>query len=714
LKSGTTLIVTEKPDAALHVAEALGAKRNPRRLIVQGVPFFEVYDNEARILVCSALGHLYAVAGETKERSQYPVWGFSWKPKYLVERGQIRQEKWIRAISEVSKHADRFVNACDYDLEGSLIGYTILKYACNGAEEKAQRMKFSTLTDIDLRDAYSRLAPHLDFELVQAGMCRHEVDWLYGINLSRALTQSALKTSHRYFTLSTGRVQGPTLSFIIEREREIQCFVPNPYWILRTTVNIDGKSVEAEFELGRIGTRQEAKTIVSECSGKTGIIENIESHTSSLTPPTPFDLSTLQAEAYRHFGITPRDALTVAEHLYLGQTISYPRTSSQKLPPSVGFETVLTGLSRIETYRSMTAKLLALKQLTPHEGNKYDPAHPAIYPTGTLPGKTDSREQKLFDLIVRRFLATFGETATRQSDKAIIKIGSHQFFVRASRILIRGWIEFYGRYAKFDETSLPPLKEGQQIPVEGIHFEEKYTQTPPRYNPSSLLKSMEDAQIGTKATRADIIQTLFERRYIREVHRSIVATPLAFRVSEILMAYCPKIMDVEFTRELEAKIEQIELGKETREHAVQSTIEYLKPIFEDLKLKEKEIGSELTSIVGITWMDKITLNVPCPQCGQTLIRITGKNGKRFIGHKVRAGCSFSLPLPPTRMAQLDFLERRCPACSFQMMRVKWKSGQRSRSVISCPNCYANESKDKKRQITGDSSIQKENLRDLKL
>ena len=702
MKSSTTLIITEKPDAALHVAEALGEKGSIRRSIVQGVTFFEVHDHETRILVCSALGHLYAVAGEAKERSQYPVWDFSWKPKHLVERGQIRQEKLIRAISEVSKHADRFVNACDYDLEGSLIGYTILKYACNGAEEKAQRMKFSTLTYVELRDAYSRLAPHLDFELVQAGICRHEVDWLYGINLSRALTQSALKTSHRYFTLSTGRVQGPTLSFIIEREREIQCFVPTPYWILRTTVNIDGKSVEAEFELGRLGTRQEAKRIVNECSGKTGTLEKIESHTNSLAPPTPFDLSTLQAEAYRHFGITPRDALAVAEHLYLAQLISYPRTSSQKLPPSVGYEEILTGLSRLESYRNETTKLLALRQLTPNEGNKYDPAHPAIYPTGTMPGKTDSRGQELFDLIVRRFLATFGKTAIRQNDKAIIKIGSHQFFVRASRIIIRGWIEFYGRYAKFDETSLPPLKEGQQIPVEGIHFEEKYTQAPLRYNQSSLLKSMEEAQIGTKATRADIIQTLFERRYINEVHRSIVATPLAFRVSEILTAYCPKILDVEFTRELEAKIEQIELGKETREHAVQSTIEYLKPIFEGLKMKEQEIGSELTSIVGMMLVDKVTLRVPCPKCGQTLIRITGKNGKRFIGHKVRAGCSFSLPLPPTRMAQLDFLERRCPECGFQMMRIKWKGGQRSRSVISCPNCYANLSKDKKRQIAPNS------------
>ena len=211
MKSGTTLIVTEKPDAALHVAEALCEEGSPKRLTVQGVPFFEIHHNNERILVCSALGHLYAVAAQAKERSKYPVWDFSWKPKYLVERGQMRQEKWIRAISEVSKRADRFINACDYDLEGSLVGYTVLKYACNGADERAQRMKFSTLTDRELREAYSRVAPHLDFELVQAAMCRHEVDWLYGINLSRALTQSLLKAGRRYFTLSTGRVQGPTL-----------------------------------------------------------------------------------------------------------------------------------------------------------------------------------------------------------------------------------------------------------------------------------------------------------------------------------------------------------------------------------------------------------------------------------------------------------------------------------------------------------------------
>ena len=203
--------------------------------------------------MCSALGHLYAVAAKGSEtRSQYPIWDFEWKPKHLSERGTKRQENWIESIAKVSKDADRFINACDYDIEGSLIGYTILKYACNGADRKAQRMKFSTLTTKELRDAYAKVLPGLDFPSVNAGMCRHEVDWLYGINLSRALTQSAYKASHRYSTLSTGRVQGPTLRFIVDREKEIETHVPVPYWALRTIVDVNGQAIEAQYEVERI------------------------------------------------------------------------------------------------------------------------------------------------------------------------------------------------------------------------------------------------------------------------------------------------------------------------------------------------------------------------------------------------------------------------------------------------------------------------------
>ena len=679
----TVLIVTEKPDAALHVAEALGGRNQAKRISVKGVPFFEVTNGE-RILVCSALGHLYAVAAKgSGSTSQYPVWDCSWKPKHLAERGQQRQEKWIRAITQVSKEADRFVNACDFDIEGSLIGYTVLKYACNGADEKARRMKFSTLTERELREAYAKTLPNLDFPLAFAGMCRHEVDWLFGINLSRALTQSALKASNRYLTLSTGRVQGPTLRFVVEREKEIQAFVPTPFWTLRTKVDVNGRIVEAVYEIDRIGVKTNGESIVKECSGKIGTVEDLESSTYELSPPTPFDLSTLQSEAYRHFGYTPRLALSIAERLYLDQLISYPRTSSQKLPLSIGFEEIMKGLGQIRDYQSSVRALLA-GRLAPHEGKKEDPAHPAVYPTGTVPKRNlSAQEQKLFDLIVRRFLATFGEMATKQSDKATIKVGQRIFLLRGSRILQKGWIPFYGPYAKVEELAMPKLKEGDSVKIVEIKLEDKYTQPPSRYNPSSLLKEMEESGIGTKATRAEIIETLYRRGYLKD--QRMIATPLAIQVIDILTKYCRRVVEVAFTRELETKMEQIEQGKERREYVVVDTVDYLKPILDELKGKEEDVGNELTSIIREMWLGSITLFVPCPKCGSTLKIIKNpRTKKRFIGcsGKWKTNCTFSLPLP--QLGALTLLEKRCPECGFQLIQVKSRG---KHPLVSCSRCY---------------------------
>jgi DNA topoisomerase-1 len=546
-------------------------------------------------------------------------------------------------------------------------------------------MKFSTLTERELREAYAKALPNLDLPLAFAGMCRHEVDWLFGINLSRALTQSALKASNRYLTLSTGRVQGPTLRFVVEREKEIQTFVPTPFWTLRTEVDVNGRIFEASYETERIVVKTDGETIIKECSGKIGEVERLESTTYPLSPPAPFDLSTLQSEAYRHFGYTPRLALSIAERLYLDQLISYPRTSSQKLPLSIGFEAIMKGLDQIQNYQSSVRALLA-GRLAPHEGRKEDSAHPAVYPTGTVPKRTLSpQEQKLFDLIVRRFLATFGEMAKKQSDKATIKVGPRIFLMRGSRILENGWIPLYGPYAKVEELAMPKLKEGDSVKIIEIKLEDKYTQPPPRYNPSSLLKEMEESGIGTKATRAEIIETLYRRGYLRD--QRMIATPLAFHVTEVLTKYCRRVVEVTFTRDLETKMEQIEQGKERREHVVLDTVDYLKPILEELKGREEYVGNELTSIMREMWLGSITLFVPCPKCGLNLKIIKNpRTKKRFIGcsGKWKTNCPFSLPLP--QLGALTLLEKRCPECGFQLIQVKSRG---KRPLVSCSRCYVN-------------------------
>ena len=679
----TTLIVTEKPDAALHVAEALATNEAPKRINVDGVPFFELRLNSQRILVCSAIGHLYVVAAKESGR-QYPVWDFVWKPKYLAERGRRRQEKWIQAIAKVSREADRFIDACDFDVEGSLIGYMILRYACQGAERKAQRMKFSTLTEAELRDAYAKVLPQLDFPLVFAGMCRHEVDWLFGINLSRALTQSTYKLGGRYSTLSTGRVQGPTLRFLVEREQEIETFVPAPYRILKVQLDVNGTVVPAEYEVERVLRKLEAQEVVKACVNKQGVIESLESDAYELPAPTPFDLSSLQNEAYRNFGLSPRISLGIAERLYLDQLISYPRTSGQKLPPSIGYERIVKSLGQIENYRSETVGLLSSGRLMPNQGRKDDPAHPAIYPTGTIPRRQlEAGEQKLFDLVVRRFLACFGRAAVKRSDKATVKVGKYKFLLRGSKLIEEGWTALYKPYARFEDIALPLLKVGQYLLVHEIKSELKFTQPPPRYNPSSLLRKMEESEIGTKATRADIIETLYRRGYVTGQRMS--ATPLASRIIEILTRYCPKVVDVTFTRELEAKMEQIELESETREHVVLETIDYLKPIIANLKRREKEIGEELATLLSDMREESTTLLIPCPQCGSKLKIVKNpRTRKRFIGcsGKWKRDCKFSLPLP--QVGTITLLKKLCPNCGFQLIQV---TSRGRRPLVSCSRCY---------------------------
>lgn len=684
----TTLIIAEKPDAALHIAEALHPHGDPRKLSRKTVPVYEIERSAERVLVCSALGHLYKVEQiGGASRRDYPVWEYGWKPIHASEQGRARQEKWLDAIAGLAKEADTYVNACDLDVEGSLIGYMILKYACNGAHSVAKRMKFSTLTPEELRRAYENMLPQLDFPLVNAGLCRHEVDWLYGINLSRALTESARRVSNRYATLSTGRVQGPTLRFVVEREQQIEAFVPIPYWEIQANVEINGQTLQAEYEAPKLDTKAEAEGVASKSHGKEGLVGDIESHAAQVPPPVPFDLSTLQAEAYRHFRMVPRESLGVAERLYLDAIISYPRTSSQQLPASINYRHVLELLSKNTTYEPLATKLLNTHNLLPNEGKKTDPAHPAVYPTGAPPKRSlEPKQSKILDLIVRRFMAVFGPPAERETVKATINVNNLKFYLRGSRILDAGWIDFYKPYARFEEVTLPPVSKGTHVKFLSVTAVEKFSQPPPRYNPSSLLREMEANEIGTKATRAEIIETLARRAYIKGDR--IEVTPLGIQIVYVLEKYCPRVLDVAFTRELEEMMADIELGKEEKQRVVSEAISHLRPIMDELKTHEQEIGGQLSSTIRQAQAAELTFSVACPKCGRVLHVVRNrKSGKRFIGclGKWEAGCSFTLPLP--QLGRLSLLDQRCNKCGFQLVKVTSKG---RRPLITCQMCYTKE------------------------
>ncbi|WP_455368086.1 DNA topoisomerase I [[Eubacterium] cellulosolvens] len=677
-----TFLLCEKPSAAQKIAEAL-SEATCKEQIDRGVPYFEVENKDEMIIICSALGHLYTVSTKSPGRD-YPSWDICWKPHHQVDKKYHKQKNWIQVLSELGANADSYINACDYDTEGSLIGYMILKFACRGADKKAKRMKFSTYVKKDIRASYSNLSSALDLTSAEAGRCRHEVDWLYGINLSRMLSQSVLQSSGYFSILSMGRVQGPTLRYIVEREGEILTFVPKPYWEITTTINVNGRLIEAEYEKKRIGKIEEADTIVRECMGKEAKVTEIATTQTYVNPPTPFDLSDLQAEAYRHFHMNPKETLAVAERLYLSALISYPRTGSQKLPPGIGYRQIIKDVSQNPSYTRLTTVLLGYPDLRPYEGKKFDPAHPAIYPTGVIPStKLDRRSQKLYDLIVKRFFSTFGEKAVKENIKATLITTRHKFYLKGSQIIHEGWIIFYTPYTKFEETLLPPINKGQTIFIKDIRSRLKYTSPPTRFNPSSLLRLMEAQGIGTKATRAEIIETLYQRKYIR--NERIEATPLSFNVIDVMEKYCPLIVDVALTKRLETEMEMIENNEKDRVSILLGVIERLKPDLLQLKASELVIGKRLHYAFKNMALEATTLKTLCPQCDSKLRVISNKKtGKRFIGCAgyTEGSCRFSLPLPQN--GKLILLNKNCDQCQFQLIQIKQP---RRKPFISCPQCY---------------------------
>jgi DNA topoisomerase I len=688
-----TLIVTEKPDAAHRIATALDVSGKPKRATENGVPYYEAH-RDGKIVVVPALGHLYTVSAKRETRGQFPVFGYEWVPRYQAERGASRIRVWLRVISELAKGADAFVDACDYDLEGSIIGYCILKYACNGKETTAKRMKYSTLTDEELQESYAAPTPHLDFALIDAGLTRHEVDWLYGINLSRALTAAAKTYGKQYATLSTGRVQGPTLKFLATRERSIQRFVPTSYWSIKAKVKIGNAVFEVEHQKKTFATREEAQAVVDYCKTKTGTVKNVQARDFPLAPPLPFDLGTLQSEAYRVFGYTPMRTLSVAQRLYLDALISYPRTSSQRLPPQIGYQKILKALAKNRELTALAGSLLAKPSLRPTEGKKQDSAHPAIYPTGKLPIKVlTTMEKNVYSLIVHRFLACFGDAALLRTVQVDLKVAEQGFSFKATQTLEDGWLRLYEPFARVRNQALPNVSIGNSVRLQKVSVEDKFTSPPARYNPASVLRKMEQGNLGTKATRASTIQTLYDRGYIRG--ERIAVSDLGIEVTDVLRKFCPTVVSVDFTRQLEERMTQIQQGQETREEVVAQAVEALKPVLASLEQNEEAVGTQLSRAILEAKLEERTI-CSCPTCqgGKLIIQQSKKSGKRFVGctNYFNGTCKTAFPLPQNGYVKPS--GRACKGCDWKTVTV-WLKGKRPWNLCINPQC-STKKKQKKR------------------
>jgi len=644
-KRDSILIITEKPQAALKIASALG---HPKKYSEDGVSYYEIERNEEKIIVASAVGHLFGLTYKPGQRG-WPIFETEWEPSY-EKKSAAFTKRYYDLLKKLCRKAKEVVIATDFDIEGEVIGWNVLRFICK--RDDAKRMKFSTLTAPELEKSFENPLPTISWENAYAGEARHVVDWLYGINLSRAL-MSAIKTSGLFRILSIGRVQGPALKIIVDKEREIEKFKPKPYWqVFAHSNNLKLKYPKDIFDKKEL---EKFKNI------KEAIAETIKTE-EKITPPVPFDLTTLQTEAYKHHKISPSETLKIAQNLYIEGLISYPRTSSQKIPKEIEPKKILKALA------NHFPEAKEAKRANPIEGKKSDPAHPSIYPTGEYK-QLEERSEKIYYLIVKRFISAFSQdalTANKRVTLTATKNKDIKFTASGLKIIEKGWTKVYP--TQIEESDIPDLNG--KVKIEKIEFEEKETQPPKRYTPASLISTLEKKNLGTKATRSTIVDTLFERGYLDG--KSIQATPLGLKLIEALEKYSPIIIDENLTRQLEEQMEKIqeEKNKEDLEKKENEVVEKTKRVITDIskefKAKEVDIGKELAKGLESLRKEQTEANTlrQCPKCNKGNLRILYNRASRryFAACSAYPECKTTYTLPPNALIKKS--EKTCDFCGY--------------------------------------------------
>ncbi len=676
-------MIAEKPDAMRKIAKSLAEDGTLRKVVSdQGIDYYEFIRYNKKHTIVAAVGHLFNLSPVLKGEWTYPIFDAEWRPSFEVQKKSSFSKKYFETIQKVTEDATDFIVCCDFDTEGSVIGSNILKFLCDVKD--AKRMKFSTLTKIDLIESYKNMSDHLDFGQIEAGLTRHWLDWYWGLNLTRALTLAMKSSADKGFKiLSTGRVQGPTLALLLERELKIRNFTVKPYWQLELNCRADSKSFTALYEKNRLWAKNEADKILKDCEGKYATVKEITKKKYKQEPPYPLSTSNLQSHAYAHFKFSPAQTIKLAESLYQMGAISYPRTASQKLPKRIGYKKILSALSSLEKYSGLCHELLRKERLIPLEGPNKDPAHPAIYPTSEVPTikKLTSQQKKIYDLILRRFLATFGDPAERESMRVILYVGKNKFIATGIKTISLGWVRFYSPYSTFEDQILPEIKVGQILKDLEILMIEKLTTPPKRYTQGSIIEEMEKRKLGTKATRSGILQTLYDRNYISG--KSIEVSKLGETVIKALRDFCPKIISEQLTMKLEEEMELVRKEKKSREEVIEESVEVLMENLNEIKKNEKMMGRELLKGLMDSRKEERKLGV-CPKCkGELRVIRSRKSSKIFAGCSSYPTCDNSYPLP--QKATIITQNRTCKMCLTPIVHIK-RRGKRSFTMCLDPNC----------------------------
>jgi DNA topoisomerase-1 len=682
------LVIAEKNNAAERIAEILsGGDFSTRR--VNGVNVYEWNDEPGERVCVGLAGHVV----EVDFTDEYNDW-HAVEPSELVSaeiEKKPSKNDIVAAVESLAREAGRAVIATDYDSEGELIGKEAYEIIRDVTDIPIDRVRFSSLTPGEVRDAFQD-RDELDFELAAAGEARQIIDLIWGAALTRYLSLASYRLGDSY--LSVGRVQSPTLKILVDREKEIEEFEPDPYWEIETDLR-DGEEFTARHFYKEDGKEQErvwdeeTAQEVYERASRAASAEAVEVNTRTRNdyPPKPFD-TTQFIRAAGSLGFSASRAMSIAEDLYTAGFISYPRTDNTVYPDDLNVYDVLGVLQNHEEFAEDADELAELGR-SPTSGDKETTDHPPIYPTSlaTRDELTDD-EWQVYELVVRRFFATLAPPAKWEHVRATFEVDGDSYKANGKRMLEAGYHAYYP-YFGTDENRLPELEEGDVLDVAEARIEEKETQPPSRIGQSKLVERMEEEGVGTKSTRHNTIDKLYSRGYVES--NPPRPTGLARAVVETMDEYADLVTDPEMTERLEEDMRRIAEGEASQEEVMDESREMLDRIFEILDEKQEEIGEKLREALK----DDRTLG-DCPECGDSLVVRSSRNGSKFVGCDAYPECENTYPLPDD--GKLVLIDKRCD--EHGLKHVKVLDG-RSTHVHGCPICKEEEAQDEDDVVIGD-------------
>jgi DNA topoisomerase III, bacteria and conjugative plasmid len=667
-----SLVLAEKPSVAKEIARVLGCG-SKHKSYIEGPNY----------VVTWALGHLVTLAEPEDYDPKYKTWNLEDLPllpgkmNLKVMRETSHQYK---AVAQLCKRPDigELIIATDAGREGELVARWIMELV--HWRKPFKRLWISSQTDKAIKDGFKALKPGQQYNnLYASAVCRAEADWLVGLNVTRALT---VKYNAQ---LAAGRVQTPTLGALMDREKEINQFQSQPYW----TVTADLGAFQAAWRQndshdGRLWNRSDAEAVAARLQRKNAKVDKLRTTRKSEPHPQAFDLTELQREANKRLGFSAKMTSNVLQKLYeQHKLVTYPRTDSRYLSSDI-VPTLKGRLERVAVgpYAPLARKLLR-GQLTVTKRFVDDSKvsdHHAIIPTDEYVNLSalSNEERKLYDLIVRRFIALFYPPYTYDETSVVLTVGEDKLYAKGKVQKDIGWKELYAgddsRFAADDddedesgqsedksapEQLLPALVQGQPVPVKQSRLKELRTMPPARYTEASLLSKMEKHGLGTPATRADIIEKLLSTETIERSQNRLIPTGKGKQLIELVV---DELRSPELTAKWERELEQIALGKGNAKQFMAGIREQASKWVTAVKNETKEYKPH-----NLT-------HSRCPECGKLLMEVKGKRGKSLVCSDRE--CSYR------RQAEPSLSNKRCPQCHKKMEIHNGKAGK----YAQCRSC----------------------------